>query len=113
MEIINLTPHVVRLNDGREFPPSGIIARIGTSYAEIVDDGGIPFTSVAFGKPVNLPERKEGVLLIVSGVLASACPERDDLIAPCTGHPDCVRKDGQVYSVPCFTRNNKSRSGND
>ena len=105
MNIINCTPHEVRLNDGRVFPPSGIIPRVSTSYVEWKDEGGVPTTQVQFGEVQNLPAKKDDTLLIVSGLLASACPDRDDLITPATGHPEAVRKDGQIYSVPGFTRN--------
>ncbi len=104
-EIINLTPHTVKLNDGREFPPCGTVARISTSYTDIVEDGGIPFTTTTFGTPVGVPAPREGVLYIVSGILMSALPDRKDLIAPCTNHPQTVRENGQIVSVPCFTRN--------
>jgi hypothetical protein len=30
--IVNLTPHVIRLNDGREFPPSGQVARVAVNH---------------------------------------------------------------------------------
>jgi len=30
--IVNLTPHVVRINDGREFPPSGTVARVTADH---------------------------------------------------------------------------------
>ena len=29
---------------------------------------------------------------------------RTDVVAPATGHPDCVRKDGFIVSVPGFVR---------
>jgi len=99
--MFNLTPHMIRLNDGREFPPCGVIPRVGTTYTVPDDDGVV---GVRFGVPTGLPDKQEGILLIVSAILADACPGRDDLVSPATGHPDCVRKDGQVYSVPFFTR---------
>lgn len=55
MKIVNLTPHIVRLNSGREFPPSGVVARISTSYAPIEQVDGIPFTRTSWGAAVNLP----------------------------------------------------------
>lgn len=30
--IVNLTPHTVRLNDGRWYPPSGQVARVAASH---------------------------------------------------------------------------------
>lgn len=29
---------------------------------------------------------------------------RTDVVAPATGHPDCIRKDGFIVSVPGFVR---------
>ena len=98
MEIINLTPHVVRLNNGTEFPPSGIVCRVFSAYEE-TEPG---FFRVKFGEVIGLPDPKPETRYIVSGMILSALPERKDLIAPATGHPDCVRKEGQIYSVPGF-----------
>ena len=94
--MVNLTPHVVRFNGGREIPPSGAVARVATTYMEVEE--GI-FTS-SFGAVVGLPAPKSGTIYIVSGVVAAALPGRPDVYAPATGHPACVRKDGQVWSVP-------------
>ena len=95
--IINLTPHIVRLNSGEEFPPSGTVARVSSSYKE-VDPG---MYRVEFGEVVGLPEPQEGTLYIVSGLVAAAT-ERKDVVSPATGHPEAVRKEGQIYSVPGF-----------
>ena len=117
--IINLTPHVIRLNDGREFPPSGSIARVSTKrefvgwYHEgqdgtvTLDDemlsDAIPIYKTVFGDVVGLPEPQNGTIYLVSGMVASACLDRMDVLSPATGD-GCVRKDGNVYSVPGFTK---------
>lgn len=106
MQIVNLTPHEIRLNDGKVFPASGQVARVSTSYTDVVVVEGIPFTTTTFGAVQGLPAPEDGVLYIVSGVVASACPDRKDLIAPTTNHPLAKRENGQIVSVPCFTRNN-------
>jgi hypothetical protein len=100
MNIINLTPHVLRLNDGREFPPSGTVARVATTYTEFDADG---VCRSVFGAVTGLPAAEAGTLLIVSGMVAGAAG-RADVVAPATGHPACVRRDGQVWSVPGFVR---------
>lgn len=97
MNYINVTPHVVRLNNGEEFAPSGIVARVSSSYREV----NTGMYRVEFGEIVGLPEPKDGTLYIVSGVVASAT-NRTDVVSPATGHPDAIRKDGQIYSVPGF-----------
>jgi hypothetical protein len=102
MTFVNLTPHVVRLNDGSEFAPSGTVARVATSYTEFVD--GV--ATVVFGDLVGLPAPQEGVLYVASALVAGAAQKagRSDVVSPATGHPACVRKDGQVVSVPGFVR---------
>lgn len=100
-KFVNLTPHVVRLNDGTEFPPSGKVARVTSKYSQF-DENGI--ASVVFGEVQHLPEPEDGITYIVSALVAAACHDRKDVVSPATGHPDAVRKDGQVFSVPGFIR---------
>lgn len=100
MEIRNLTPHHVRLNDGREFPPAGPAPRVSTVHSEFDADG---ICTAQFGAVQGLPAPEEGVLFVVSGMVAQAA-RRPDVVAPATGHPAAVRRDGQVYSVPGWIR---------
>ena len=102
MKYINLTPHAIHLNDGRVFEASGTVARVTSSYTAIVDD----VCEQAFGDVQDLPAPQEGVRLIVSGmVLAALKGSRPDVVAPATGHRECVRNEqGHILSVPCFTR---------
>ena len=102
MEYINLTPHAIHLNDGRVFEPSGLVARIETRYSDIIGD---TCTQIC-GDPDGLPEPKPGVRYIVSALVLNALSDRrGDLVAPATGHPNCVRNDkGHIVSVPCFIR---------
>ena len=100
MRFRNFTPHNIVLNDGRVFESEGV-ARISSEHTSFSND----VCEVSFGKPVGLPEQEDGVLLIVSGMFASACTDRTDLVAPATGHPACVRNDkGHIVSVPGFVR---------
>ena len=101
MKFINFTPHIVRLNDGTEFAPSGKVARVTSVYSPF-DANGI--ANVKFGEVQNLPEPEDGIVYIVSAFVAAACHARKDVVSPATGHPNAVRKDGQVYSVPGFVR---------
>ena len=98
--IINLTPHVIRLNDGTEYPPSGVVARVSAEY-KVLSKRPNCF-EVVYGEVTGLPPHQDGVDFIVSGMVAAACPERHDLLVPATGHPEAIRVDGQVYSVPGF-----------
>lgn len=99
---VNLTPHIVRLNNGTEFPSAGT-ARVATTYSRFDDD---LVADVRFGLIEGLPARRPDTIYIVSAIVAQAAAAvgRFDLVSPATGHPDCVRKDGQVYSVPGFVR---------
>lgn len=97
---INLTPHEITLNDGRSFPPSGAIARVSTSYTQFDEDG---VATADFGDVSGLPEPEEGVIYIVSALVAQAAKRRD-VVSPATGHPEAVREAGQVKSVPGFIR---------
>ena len=104
LNFVNCTPHPIRLNDGRVFEPSGTIARVSQSISEF-DENSIAVQS--FGEVTGLPQPEEGTVYIVSAlVLGRAQAEgRDDVVAPATGHKDCVRDDkGFILSVPGFIR---------
>ena len=102
MRIVNLTPHLVRLNSGEEYPASGKVARVSCSYSE-QDGRGV--CRAIFGEVSDLPAPVDGVLYIVSGMVASAVPGRDDVVAPATGHPDAIRNEkGHIVSVPCWVK---------
>lgn len=101
MKYINLTPHSITLNDGTTFPPSGQVARVSSTYTQF-DENGI--CSVVFGQINDLPPPIEDTIYIVSGMVAAATKGRTDVVAPATGHPQAVRKDGQIVSVPGFVR---------
>jgi hypothetical protein len=98
--IINLTPHIIRLNDGTEYPPSGVVARVSAWYTRC--DGTLPVYKVVYDEVTGLPAHQDGVEYIVSSKVAAACLGRRDLLVPATAHPEAVRRDGQVYSVPGF-----------
>lgn len=98
--IINLCPHTIRLNDGTEYPPSGVVARVSLRY-KTLNTNPLCF-EVVYDEVTGLPPHQDGVDFIVSSIVAAACPKRGCLLVPATGHPDAVRKDGQVYSVPGF-----------
>ena len=100
--IINLCPHTIRLNDGTEYEPSGVVARVSAEYMKLAHFHFKATFRVVYGEVTGLPAPQDGVDYIVSGMVAAACPERHDLLVPATGHPEAVRKDGNVYSVPGF-----------
>lgn len=85
MTIINLTPHVITVvtNNGNiEIKPSGVIPRVSVKTVPAGSINGIPLFRNEYGEVVDLPEEQEGTLLVVSGLLKSACPSRSDLVVP-------------------------------
>ena len=64
----------------------------------------VPVYRTVFGQVEGLPEPAEGTVYIVSGMVAAACRGRDDVVCAAAGHPGTVRRDGQVWSVPGFSR---------
>ena len=99
--IVNCTPHAIALNDGRVFAPSGDVARVRATFTPFEGD----FTSQVFGDVEGLPECNGVDTFVVSAlVLAALGGKRGDVVAPATGHPETVRKDGLIVSVPGFVR---------
>ena len=98
MKHLNYTPHTIVLNSGVSYPSVGV-ARVSASFSNF--DSNLVCQQV-FGAVEGLPEQQDGTLLIVSAMVLSAS-DRDDLVAPATGHPDTIRNDkGHIVSVPGF-----------
>ena len=94
----NFTPHAIVLNNGTKFESIGL-ARVSATFSEI-DSNGI--CKQVFGEVQGLPEAEDGTFLIVSALVLSAS-DRNDLVAPATGHKDCIRNEqGHIVSVPWF-----------
>ena len=72
MNLINLTPHELNLNDGRAIPASGGIARVTSKFGGF-DVNGI--CRVEYGQVEGLPEpqKKHGVYRFGIGI---KCPCR-------------------------------------
>ena len=103
MTFLNYTPHALVLNSGEVLEPTGEVARVSATFTDFVD--GV--CEQKFGEVTGLPEAKEGVTYVVSALVLSAAKVagRTDVVAPATGHPQCVRNDkGQIVSVPGFVR---------
>jgi hypothetical protein len=104
MLLKNLTPHTLNIHtpDGViECEPSGVVARVETvsepADALISESGwfddvafhrvepwaahDIPTVRTTHGAVTGLPEFKQGTWLVVSGMVASACP-RPDVFSP-------------------------------
>lgn len=103
--ILNLTPHAVNIvrEDDTIFTiaPSGTVARVSQMREQIGYIEGIPLNVSKFGEVVDLPEQQEGVFLIVSRLVISALPDREDLIVP----DDLVRdNEGRITGCRSFSR---------
>lgn len=76
MQIRNLTPHMLNIvsADGTvvNIEPSGTVPRVA-SFQEIVEEiNGISVFHEVFGDVVDLPQPEEGVVFVVSRLVASA-----------------------------------------
>jgi hypothetical protein len=101
--IKNLTPHPVKVGEVT-IAPSGMVARVSASYAECGTIEGFPVFMQEYGPVVDLPGPEDGVVLVVSAIVAAALKgSRSDVVALATGHPGVVRNEqGQIQSVPGF-----------
>ena len=92
LTLINLTPHALSVHtpDGiTVLPRTDTIARVATVSVPADPVGGIPTVSTTFGEVTCLPDPQPGVILVVSGMVASAAP-RPDVMSP----GDLVRDEG-------------------
>ena len=98
--LVNCTPHDITLNNGTTVPASGNVARVSASFTAF-DENGV--CKQVFGDVTGIPEPQENTLYIVSALVLAAS-DRTDLVAPATGHPDCVRSEDKkiILSVPGF-----------
>lgn len=102
IRFVNCTPHDINLNDGRVIPASGNVARVTQRFSDF-DENGI--CRAIYGDVVGVPSPAPNTLYIVSAMVMDAS-DRNDLVAPATGHPECVRSEdrSRILSVPGFIR---------
>ena len=90
-EIINLTPHAITIMDDnfnilKVIEPSGQLARVSvhTAHTETIvfDNIEIATSESVYGTVEGLPEEKDGVIYIVSSLVAQRVPERNDVFIP-------------------------------
>jgi hypothetical protein len=103
MNIINLTPHAVRIlaDDGKtvlaDVVPSGAIARVASTRNEIgcipisndapailarVTTAAIPVYGTMYGEVTGLPLSQPGVIYVVSALVRQAVRHRRDVMSP-------------------------------
>lgn len=99
--IINLTQHVVNVYTEfgiYEFEPSGVVARVSEDSGQftsrsipesLLRNSVISFRFTEYSEPIGLPPVQSGKVYIVSSIVKSALPDRDDLVVP----KDFVRDD--------------------
>lgn len=108
--LINLTPHTINLcnKEGEvvmSIPSSGN-ARVSVKPGQASYFDGVPvpvFSPSVYGEVQDLPDPVEGIIYIVSMMVAQRCPNRVDVVGPDSG-PTAVRKDGQIVGVRGLVR---------
>ncbi len=98
MSVVNLTPHEVTVVDEharviRTWRGSSEPARVEAIRVPLSEVEGVPLLAEERTR-ARLPAPAEGVWFIVSSVVSSAHPERDDLLVP----SDLVRDDKGVVT---------------
>ena len=101
--IINLTPHDVNIYIDEEtmviLTKSESPARCTTSNVYMGEFDGIPIYHVVYEDIVNLPEPELGTVYVVSGIVAQAAKNRNDVFSPDTGTSAIRNSNGQVVAV--------------
>jgi len=84
MKLINLTPHSITLHGvggAITVPPSGAIARLAVTRVELdpvlVDGVALSVSRPSMGPVSGLPPESDGVVYIVSAMVADAVRRRD------------------------------------
>jgi hypothetical protein len=113
MNIINLTPHTIRVEVGEAtiaIPASGTVARCQTIEVSEPDVNGLPVVSQRFGEIEGLPEPVKGSIYLVSMVVGNAVvngagSSRFDVYGPNTSPGSVVRDaNGQIAAVRSLVR---------
>lgn len=107
MEFINLCPHPICVMGGdgnvTTFAPSGVVARVATKPTTLPSVAGFRLVRNEFGPVQGLPDPREGVVYIVSGMVLSALAgTRPDVVAPDTGPTQVRNAAGQTDYVTGF-----------
>lgn len=87
MTIINCTPHALTFVNTvgeviRSIAPSGILPRVSSAVTVVGDIDGIPDEVTSYGEVVDLPEKRDDTILVVSAMVAARLPDRDDIRIP-------------------------------
>ena len=89
MIILNKTPHDVVIYDETEtkilkiFPPDGLCTRLRVEFEKVrTEDDGVEIVKAIVKEVNNLPMQREGYCYIVSQMVKTQFPERDDFLVP-------------------------------
>ena len=85
IKIVNLTPHVVNVNDVA-IQPEKVSARVETVTTEdgniVTQYGEINIVETHYGLVENLPDWREGIVYVVSRLVKDRVPNRNDVFVP-------------------------------
>ena len=86
VEIRNYTPHPITFIDKNnniiEVIKSSGLARVSSETVVTSEINGIPVTSTVYGEIEGLPEEQDGVIYVVSNLVAQRCAHRNDVFIP-------------------------------
>jgi len=85
MSLLNCTPHPINImteQGVKTLPKSATPARVTTSSEVVGSLNGIDVYQETLGEVYDLPAPEEGAYLLVSRMVAAACPNRIDLLVP-------------------------------
>jgi hypothetical protein len=93
--VVNLTPHdiVLRTPEGDITYPSHGLARVASIPGSHL--GGCLWAAPHWGAIEGLPRPSEGVIYLVSALVAARCVGRQDVFSPGTGPLDSPVRDDQ------------------
>lgn len=104
-DVVNLTPHQLSFwlgNEVRVIPPSGNVARLRISSTECGSVCGIPVVRSRDERVIGLPSPKNGVIFLVSSIVAKVV-RRPDVLSPDTTD-DGVIRDGATNRITAVKR---------
>lgn len=83
-EIVNYTPHEIAVITkwSKTRIPSAGIARVSQKNTIVDEIEGFDIFQAEYGAVEGLPEPQNNTLYIVSAIVKSALPSRDDLLVP-------------------------------
>jgi len=87
MKFMNLTPHPITIVEGEQstmYPVDGPVPRLAVEREVLGQINGIGIVRSTMGEPTGLPEPQDGVILIVSALVAEhpSVAWRSDLAYP-------------------------------